>query len=292
MQKKMAIEDRIREQLALEDRQRQQQLALEDRERQLALEDMARPSMHKTLLPVKSIYTVDMGPPHMCSRHRPGHEKETAPLEQGPDGFVVAVFPDGIHTTELANLILCGKAKANKKNKKKKGKKDQVDEEEQEPQEQGAPKKKGKQFWHARNAEKAEKKKTEKASDKIEQDKDKASRKASGKAPIKKKPKAPIKKKPAAAPAVLAVPAEAAAAAVPEADKKDYGVMHYSTKGKNTIGIRARFGKKNQVLSFGSTRCTKSAAEMRSIARECVASLQEGISANEAKLTAMRACGL
>ena len=84
----------------------------------------------------------------------------------------------------------------------------------------------------------------------------------------------------------------AAAAPVPEADKKDYGIMHYSTKGKNTIGIRARYGKKNQVLSFGSTRCTKSAAEMRSIARECIASLQEGISAHEAKLTAMRACGL
>ena len=276
MHKKMALEDRIREQLAIEDRQRQQQLVIEDRERQLALEDMARPSMHKP----KSIYTVDMGPPHMCSHHRPGHEKETAPLKQGPDGFLVAVFPDGIHTTELANLILCGKAKVkkNKKKKKKKGKKDQVDEEEQEPQEQ--------------DAEEAEKEKTEKASDKIEKDKDKASRKAAGKAPIKKKPKAPIKKKPAAAPAVLAVPAEAAAAPVPEADKKDYGIMHYCTKGKNTIGIRARYGKKNQVLSFGSTRCTKSAAEMRSIARECIASLQEGISAHEAKRTAMRACGL
>ena len=276
MHKKMALEDRIREQLAIEDRQRQQQLAIEDRERQLALEDMARPSMHKP----KSIYTVDMGPPHMCSHHRPGHEKETAPLKQGPDGFLVAVFPDGIHTTELANLILCGKAKVNKnkKKKKKKGKKDQVDEEEQEPQEQDVPEK------ASANNKKKKKKKTKKASDKIEKAEDKASRKASGKAHIQKKP--------AAAPAVLAVPAEAAAAPVPEADKKDYGIMHYSTKGKNTIGIRARYGKKNQVLSFGSTRCTKSAAEMRSIARECIASLQEGISAHEAKRTAMRACGL
>ena len=267
--------------LALEDRKffsMQEQLALEDQKRQLALEDIAR---GKPLLPVKSIYTIDMGPPPLCSHFRPGYEKETSYLEAGPEGLLVAYFPHGVHTTELANLILCGKAPAKRKKKKaKKNKKDQVDKEEQEPQEQDVPEK------ASANNKKKKKKKTKKASDKIEKAEDKASRKASGKAHIQKKP--------AAAPAVLAVPAEAAAEEVPGevAEKKDYGVMHYSTKGKNTIGIRAKFGKKNQVLSFGSTKCTKSAAEMRSIAATVIAALHEGINVNEAKITAMRACGL
>ena len=109
---------------------------------------------------------------------------------------------------------------------------------------------------------------------------------------IAKKPKKNVKKKPAAPVAEASVgaaaPVEAApVAAAPPAPMapvvKDYGIMYYGTKNRNFIGIRAKFGAKNQVLSFGGTKCTKTKDEMRSIADVIVADLKGGMSVEDAK---------
>ena len=65
--------------------------------------------------------------------------------------------------------------------------------------------------------------------------------------------------------------------------RNDYSIMLYNKGGKNTIGIRAKFGEKKQVLSFGSTKCTKSEAEMRAIAKVVVDDLNKGESLQTCK---------
>ena len=65
--------------------------------------------------------------------------------------------------------------------------------------------------------------------------------------------------------------------------RNDYGIMLYNKGGKNTIGIREKFGQKKQVLSFGGTRCTKSEAEMRAIAKILVDDLNKGESMQTCK---------
>lgn len=65
--------------------------------------------------------------------------------------------------------------------------------------------------------------------------------------------------------------------------RNDYSIMLYNKGGKNTIGIRAKFGQKKQVLSFGSTKCTKSEAEMRAIAKVVVDDLNKGESLQTCK---------
>ena len=125
------------------------------------------------------------------------------------------------------------------------------------------------------------------------------------------KQKAPVMKKPGAAPVMKetgaaiapAVPAAAIAAApgppaapgpVPpageEPPKNDYGIMWYAKQ--KTIGIRAKFGRKNQVFSFGGMRCTKTEAEMKTIAKTIVADLHNGMSVVDAKQKGMRLAGL
>ncbi len=66
----------------------------------------------------------------------------------------------------------------------------------------------------------------------------------------------------------------------------------YGKGNKNTIGIKTRFGAKNQILSFGSTRCTKTAEEMREIAAVIIADLHAGMSASDAKKKGNRLAGL
>lgn len=65
--------------------------------------------------------------------------------------------------------------------------------------------------------------------------------------------------------------------------RNDYSIMLYNKGGKNTIGIREKFGQKKQVLSFGSTKCTKSEAEMRAIAKVVVDDLNKGESLQTCK---------
>ena len=92
---------------------------------------------------------------------------------------------------------------------------------------------------------------------------------------VKKRPAAAPAAAPAVAPAVAPVPAPvaAAAAAADADDRNDYGIMLYKN---NSIGIRAKFGEKNQVLSFGGTHCGKSSERLRAIAAEIVRDLQLG----------------
>ena len=87
-----------------------------------------------------------------------------------------------------------------------------------------------------------------------------------------------------AAPPVEAAPPVAAAAAA--LAKNDYGIMWY--KSSTSIGIRAKFGAKGQVLSFGGTRCTKSKHTMKTFAKEIVADLQAGMSPEDAKKKGMK----
>ena len=74
--------------------------------------------------------------------------------------------------------------------------------------------------------------------------------------------------------------------------KNDYTIDYYCKGGKNTIGIKTKFGARNQILSFGSTRCTKTAEEMREFAAVIVADLHAGMSASDAKKKGTRLAGL
>ena len=108
---------------------------------------------------------------------------------------------------------------------------------------------------------------------------------------------APAAPAPAPAAAVLKKPAAAISKGKPAAADAvvpggDYTLMHYGTKGNNSIGIRAKFGLKAQVLSFGGKLCTKSKAEMLVIGEELVADLQAGMSCVDAKKKGMTKCGL
>ena len=101
-----------------------------------------------------------------------------------------------------------------------------------------------------------------------------------------------VLKRPGAAPPEAEAPMDAppvAAADVAPA-KDDYGIMYYGKA--SAIGIRAKFGAKNQILEFGSTRCTKTEEEMREIAKVIVADLHAGMSPAKAKKKGQRLAGL
>ena len=107
-------------------------------------------------------------------------------------------------------------------------------------------------------------------------------KKTKGKVKPESEPKPKVKAKLKAKP--NADDAPNAPAAVHDAIvRNDYGIMLYNKGGKNTIGIREKFGLKKQVLSFGGTRCTKSEAEMRAIAKILVDDLNKGESMQTCK---------
>ena len=81
--------------------------------------------------------------------------------------------------------------------------------------------------------------------------------------------------------APVAEVAEVAAEPAAAGARDDYGIMYYS-KCK-TIGLRAKFGACNQVLSFGGTRCTRTEVQMKEIAKKIVADLHAGMSVAAAK---------
>ena len=111
----------------------------------------------------------------------------------------------------------------------------------------------------------------------------KTAAKATAKPKVKaKKTKPNVKAKVKAKPNTDDVP-NAPAAEHDAIVRNDYSIMLYNKGGKNTIGIRAKFGQKKQVLSFGSTKCTKSEAEMRAIAKVVVDDLNKGESLQTCK---------
>jgi len=71
---------------------------------------------------------------------------------------------------------------------------------------------------------------------------------------------------------------------------KDYGLMYYWKKGENTLAIRAKFGSKGTVLSFGGSWQTKSKEEMMAIGKILVKDLKEGKSAAECKVKGNQLC--
>ena len=126
-------------------------------------------------------------------------------------------------------------------------------------------------------------------------------KKLAGAAALKRPAGAAVLKKPAMAAAPDVAPVAGAEAAAPAAapaamaaapPKDDYAIDYYCRGGKNTIGIKTKFGARNQILSFGSTRCTKTAEEMREFAAVIIADLHAGMSASDAKKKGTRLAGL
>ena len=102
----------------------------------------------------------------------------------------------------------------------------------------------------------------------------------------KKPAAADVSKKPAAAvemgEADAAEPADAPEDAVePGRDVSHYLIMWY--KNNKTIGIRAKWGAKPQVLSFGGSKCKRTEALMREHAKVIIQDLASGISVASCK---------
>jgi hypothetical protein len=104
------------------------------------------------------------------------------------------------------------------------------------------------------------------------------------------KPAPELKKKPAGAEPAPAPPpaAEGVAEAAPPAAAR-YAILYY--KNDNTIGIRAKFGAKNQLFSFGGKRSGKSQEQLREIAKEVLDLLETGASSEAARTRARQLAG-
>lgn len=113
-------------------------------------------------------------------------------------------------------------------------------------------------------------------------------------APIKKRPASACKRPAASEKSQKTMPQDAtepqpSAAEAEPADNKpseNYGIMYY--KNGHQIGIRAKKGMKNQVLSFGSTSCGKTKEEMKAIGLKVVAMLDNGCTFQEGKDEGLR----
>ena len=62
----------------------------------------------------KKVYINKLDPP-VCKCMSMDGKVEEAPLEAGPEGFLIAQFAHGVHTTELANVLLIKMAVPKKK---------------------------------------------------------------------------------------------------------------------------------------------------------------------------------
>ena len=177
-------------------------------------------------------------PTMQCHLH--GNDADrSVKLEPGPQGLLVARFAEIVHTTELSNLMLSVPPAAAQPKLKKK------------PAAPPAP---------AAVAPEAP-----------------SAAVAAAAAPAPAAPLAavaPAEPSPAEAPAAP-LPAEAVVAPAAAA-KNDYSVMWY--KRDMTCAIRARFGMKGQLLSFGGKRSPKTEQEMRDFAAILVADLHAGVS--------------
>ena len=198
----------------------------------------------------KAVYVVDL-PSMTCTRHATAETPEAeTPLVEGTDGFLKAEFDDGDeYKTELSNLML-----------------------------------------HAALPPK----KRPAAADAPAADEPPPVAQPAADAPAAD---APVAAAPVAGPAMicqmqqlmqaLEEPEDAARGQLQQPDAaaaaKDYRIEYYGKGGKNSIGIKRRFGAKNQILSVGVTTCTKSRDEMMSIGNELVKDLQGGMSIQAAK---------
>jgi len=226
---------------------------------------------HTEAKPIKPVYTYEMKTMEVSMHSTSG--VETVPLQAGPMNFLVAKFSTHLFQSEFCNLMLS--APIPKPVKKRPGAAAAAAAAEDapvaaEPVPAAAPVKKRPAAAEAAAAA---------------EDDPVAAEPIPAAAPAKKRPAAArVKKRPAAAPAaapavapaVAPVPAPVAAAAAAAAaadDRNDYGIMLYKN---NSIGIRAKFGGHNQVLSFGGLYCGKSSQRLRAIGAEIVRDLQLG----------------
>lgn len=116
----------------------------------------------------------------------------------------------------------------------------------------------------------------------------KGKKKGGAKGKVKKKPAAIPPGKPAAIPAGAIPPGEDEGKE--KAKCRLYSVMYYK-KGK-CIGIRAKTGLCNQVMSFGGTAVTKDKAELKAIGAKVCLLLEEGRTVDEGKREANRLLAL
>ena len=205
--------------------------------------------------PAKPIFTVDINK-RQCTMHSTSENaEETAPLEAGPNGLLVAKFGESVHESELSNLMLLAPAARKKRKVLKRPA--------AAPPEAEAP------------SEAVLKRPAA----------------APPKAVLKRPAAAPSD---AEAPSEAETPSEAEApseADVPPVEAKDdYGIMWYG-KAK-AIAIRAKFGAKATVFQFGGVACTKTEVEMRDIGKVIVADLHAGMSPAKAKKKGQRLAGL
>ena len=114
----------------------------------------------------------------------------------------------------------------------------------------------------------------------------KAKGKAKAKAKAKGKAKAKAKPSPRPRPCAEGLMAKTKEKASKIGHSRLYGVMWY--KNQKCIGIRAKTGKMNQVLSFGSKALEKSKVEMKCIGYQVCQMLETGTSLVEAKKEAER----
>ena len=201
---------------------------------------------HTEAKPIKPVYTYDIKTME-CFMHS-SSGAEAAPLQAGPRNLLVAKFGTHLHESELCNLML--RAPMPK------------------------PVKKRPAAAEAAAAAAAE-------------DAPVAAEPVPAAAPVKKRPAAAPAVDPAAAPAVapavalVPAPVAAAAAAAADADAPDdYGIMYYKN---NSIGVRAKFGLKNQLFCFGGKYCGKTEEQLRAIGVVIVRDLLLGFSVADAK---------
>ena len=197
----------------------------------------------------KPVFTVDISTMH-CQLHGTSSQDadRSVPLEPGPLGLLIAKFGEMVYKTELSNLMLS--VPPPKKEKK------------------APPQKKP-----AAAAAAA------------------AAPPAAAEAPATPPPAAQAAAAEAATPppAAQAAAAEAPAApfaaeapaAPPAAAKDDYSVMWY--KKGSQCAIRAKFGIKATVLSFGGMRTLKTKKQMKDYAKILVADLHAGESVANTK---------
>ena len=200
------------------------------------------------------VYTTDLmtKPPSMSSFSE-GKEGSRVPLVKGPAGFLVAKFGDLVQTSEYPNVVL-----------------DTLEKKTDAPGEGGV------QVGKRRGRPPGKKTPT-KALGK------KTPTKALGKKKVAKKQRGSAKTP------TTAAKEKKKKDEPPEQEKKEksrlFGVMYY--KNNHFIGIRAKTGDKNQVVSFGGKAAKdKTKEQMVEIGRQVCLFMDEGRSVEEAKAKA------
>jgi len=209
------------------------------------------------------VYTTDlMAVVPSMTAFSDGKEASSAPLIKGPAGFLVAHFGNLVQSTEFPNVVLDTLAR-------KAGLGD------------GAVKV-ARPKGRPRKSENVKKTKTPTEA----LGKKTPTKKTPTKALCKKTPTKALGKKTPTKALGKKTPTKALGKKSPEKEKQEksrlFGVMYY--KNNHFIGIRAKTGQKNQVLSFGGKAATsKTKDQMVEIGRKVSLFMDEGRSTEEAK---------